>query len=185
GALIPETTSPAAGATPIVSMATLKPLRVYAEVPQSLAPFIRNGDQATVTVVELPGREFKGSITRHPDALSVETRTMRVEVDLANEDLSLYPGMYAKARFVVQVAQGAPLVPDDALVFNHGDVFVPVVRGHKLRLVKVTLGYDNGETVEITSGVAPDDMVALNVGQAARDGENVQPVEAKAASTTR
>ena len=42
----------------------------------------------------------------------------------------------------------------------------------------MTLGFDDGRTVEVTSGIAPDDLVALNVGQAVRDGETVQPVPA-------
>jgi membrane fusion protein, multidrug efflux system len=177
GVLIPETTAPAASPKPIVALATLKPLRVYANVPQTIAPFIRNGDRATVTVAEYPGRDFKGSITRHPEALDSATRTMLVEVDLPNDDLSLYPGMYAKTDFVVTVTQRAPMVPDDALIFRSGKVFVPVVRGHNLHLVEVSLGYDDGQQVEVTRGLGEDDLVALNVGQSARDGEGVQPVE--------
>jgi hypothetical protein len=72
---------------------------------------------------------------------------------------------------------GAPMVPDDALVFRDGKVYVPVVRNNQLHLAEVTLGYDNGQTVEVLSGITPSDKVAVNVGQAARDGENVQPVE--------
>ncbi|HEY6419636.1 MAG TPA: efflux RND transporter periplasmic adaptor subunit [Candidatus Binataceae bacterium] len=179
GMLIPETITPSNGAMPIVAMATLSPLRIYVEAPQSLAPFIRNGDQATTTVPEYPEREFKGTITRHPDALTDATRTMRVEVDLPNEDRALYPGMYATVAFVVSVPTSAPLVPDDALVFRDGKVFVPVVRGRQLHLAEVTLGYDDGQVVEVTRGLGNDDLVALNVGQSARDGEGVQPVEAK------
>ncbi len=177
GMLIPETTTPATSPKPIVALATLKPLRVYANVPQTIAPFIRNGDQATVTVAEYPGRAFKGSITRHPEALDPATRTMLVEVDLSNDDLALYPGMYAKADFVVTVTQRAPLVPDDALIFRGGKVYVPVVRGHHLHLLEVSLGYDDGQHVEVTRGLGEDELVALNVGQSARDGEGVQPVE--------
>ena len=69
GALIPQTTT-SSGGNPIVALATLSPVRVYADVPQSVAPFIQNGDPAVITVNEYPGREFKGSVTRHPDALA-------------------------------------------------------------------------------------------------------------------
>jgi hypothetical protein len=102
---------------------------------------------------------------------------MLVEVDLPNENEVLYPGMYATAEFTVAMGTGAPMVPDDALVFRNGKIYVPVVRKNQLHLAEVTLGYDNGQTVEVLSGINPDDKVAVNVGQAARDGENVQPVE--------
>ena len=179
GALVPQVTSPSAASTPIVAMATLSPLRVYAAAPQSVAPFIRNGDAATITVTEYPQRTFKGAVARHPEALTSDTRTMLVEVDLANEDRALYPGMYAKLVLVVATPAGVPMVPDDALVFRGGKPYVPVVRAGHLRLAAVTLGYDNGVNVEITEGVSDQDMVALNVGQAASDGEPVQPVTAQ------
>jgi RND family efflux transporter MFP subunit len=176
GALVPQTTTPAAGAMPVVAMATLKPMRVYADVPQNLAPFLHNGDPAIVTVAEFPQQDFNGKVTRHPEALNAATRTMLVEVDLPNDDLTLYPGMYAKVAFTVGMPVGVPMVPDDALVFHNGKVYVPVVRDNRMRLREVTLGYDDGQTVEIRKGIAAGDLVAINAGQAARDGEPVQPI---------
>ncbi len=175
GALIPQATAPANG-TPLLTLATLSPVRVYADVPQSAAPLIQNGDPATLTVTQFPGRAFTGSVTRHPDALQPATRTMLVEVDVPNEDETLLPGMYATVTFAVAVPAGPPLVPDDALVFQNSKVYVPVVRDRQLRLAEVTLGYDDGRTVEVTAGVSSDDMVAINLGQSVRDGEAVQPV---------
>ena len=178
GHLVPANTTPGTpGAGAIISISRMAPLRVFIYVPQNIAPFIRNGDAATITAVGYPGQKFTGSITRHPDALSPDTRTMLVEVDLANENQALYPGMYATAEFTVKMGAGAPMVPDDALVFRDGKVYVPVVRNNQLHLAEVTLGYDNGQMVEIISGINQADKVAVNVGQAAREGENVQPVD--------
>jgi RND family efflux transporter MFP subunit len=176
GALIPQVTSPSSGATPIISMATLRPVRVYADVPQNLAPFIKDGDPAELTVADYPRRVFEGTVTRHPHALVTDTRTMLVEVDLPNKDLALYPGMYGTLKLKVSVPEGVPMVPDDALVFRNGKVYVPVVRNDRLYLTEVTLGYDNGLEVEIRSGISGHAMVAINVGQTARDGEPVRPV---------
>jgi RND family efflux transporter MFP subunit len=176
GHLVPAATAATSQTSAIVSMARFKPLRVFTYVPQSVALFMKNGSPATITVNEYPGREFIGSITRHPEALAPDSRTMLVEVDLPNDDSSLYPGMYGMAKFVVSIPSGAPLVPDDALIFRDNKVYVPVVRDQKLRLAEASLGYDNGVAVEVLKGVGYDDLVALNVGQAARDGESVQPV---------
>ena len=178
GALIPQATTPSNG-SPIVTLATLSPVRIYADVPQSVAPFITNGDQATTSVKEYPGRAFRGSVTRHPDALQPATRTMLVEVDVPNDDGALLPGMYASVRFDVAVPAGPPLVPDDALIFQDGKVYVAVVREARLRLSAVTLGYDDGRNVEITGGIGDEDLIAINVGQSVQDGEHVQPVSAE------
>jgi len=178
GHLVPANTTPATpGSGAIISMARSKPLRVFTYVPQNVAPFIKDGDAATITAIGYAGQKFTGTITRHPEALAADTRTMLVEVDLPNENEALYPGMYATAEFTVAMGTGSPMVPDDALVFRDGKVYVPVVRNNQLHLAEVTLGYDNGQTVEVLSGINRSDKVAVNVGQAARDGENVQPVE--------
>jgi membrane fusion protein, multidrug efflux system len=178
GHLVPANTTPGTpGSGAIISISRMSPLRVFVYVPQNVAPFIKDGDAATITAMGYAGQKFTGTITRHPEALSPDTRTMLVEVDLPNENQALYPGMYANAEFIVAMGSGSPMVPDDALIFRDGKVYVPVVRNNQLHLAEVVLGYDNGQTVEVTSGIDPKDKVAVNVGQAARDGENVQPVE--------
>jgi RND family efflux transporter MFP subunit len=183
GALIPQTTA-SSGNTPILTVATLAPVRVYSDVPQDLAPFIRDGDPAEITVGEYPGRIFRGKVTRHPEALTPATRTMLVEVDLPNRDQALFPGMYAKVVFHVVAPVKATMVPDDALVFRDGKPYVPVVRENILKLIPVKLGFDDGVNVEVTGEISDQDTVALNVGQAAHDGERVQPITAQQQQST-
>ena len=175
GALIPQVTTPG-GSTPIVDLATLHPLRVYADVPQDIAAFVKNGDPATITVTQFHNRKFHGTVTRHPEALAPDTRTMRVEVDLPNQYSSLYPGMYATVVLNVSSADDAPFVPDDALIFRDGEACVPVVRNGRINLAKVVLGNDDGREVEIASGLSAGDLIAVNVGQGVEEGDSVQPV---------
>jgi membrane fusion protein, multidrug efflux system len=183
GTLIPQSTAPSASNSPIVALATMTPLRVYAYVPQSLSPFIKDGDPANITVSEFPKRNFSGTVTRHPKALDQNTRTMLVEVDLPNQDRSLYPGMYADMRMTARVTAANIMVPDDALVFRDDKVYLPIVRNNHLSLVEVVLGHDNGYTVEVTGDVQEGELVAMNVGQAAHDGEPVQPVAASSSNS--
>ncbi len=178
GTLIPQATAGSVGANaPIVAVATLDPVRVYVDLPQSAAPLVRDGDPSVVTVSEYPGRRFEGTVTRHPQALAPATRTMLVEVDLPNADGALFPGMYARVAIEIRAPANAPRVPDDALVFRDGKTFVAVVDGDRLRLAEVTLGYDDGRESEVSEGLTGDEMIAVNVGQTARDGELVQARE--------
>lgn len=175
GALIPQVTSPGSS-TPIVELATLHPLRVYADVPQDLAAFVKDGNPVTITVTQYPDRSFSGTVTRHPEALAQDTRTMRVEVDLPNKDSSLYPGMYATLTLSVGSSESASWVPDDAVIFRGGDAYVPIVRKDRVHLARVALGNDDGREVQIASGLSKDDLVAVNVGQGVEEGDPVQPV---------
>jgi RND family efflux transporter MFP subunit len=186
GALVAQTTTPtqsyllshtSENATPIVMLATLKPLRVYASAPQNIANFIYNGGPATISLEQRPGRDITARITRHPEALDPSTRMMLVEADLPNSDGALYPGMYGTMSLTVNVPTSAPLVNDDALIFRDNKVLVPVVRNSVVHLAPVTLGYDNGYAVEAASGISKDDLIALNLGQSATEGERVQPIQ--------
>lgn len=180
GTLIPQSTTPISTVTnaPIVALATMAPLRVYAYVPQSLSLYIKDGDPANITVTEFPQRKYSGMVTRHPEALDQATRTMLVEVDLPNKDRSLYPGMYADMKMTAHVTTASMTVPDDALVFRNNNVYLPVVRNNRLNLVEVTLGHDDGYVVEVNGDLMPGELIAINVGEAALDGEAVQPIAA-------
>jgi multidrug efflux pump subunit AcrA (membrane-fusion protein) len=189
GTLIPAATSPVSAtpnavfqptnntSSPIVSLASQTPLRIYAFVPQTFSSLVKDGDPATVTVIDYPNRKFVGAVTRHPEALDQTTRTMQVEVDLPNKDRSLFPGMYANIKMTAHVTSVSLTVPDDALVFRDDKIYLPVVRDNHLRLVEVTLGHDSGYTVEVSGDLREGEQIALNVGEAARDGEPVQPVQ--------
>ena len=175
GALIPQVTTPGSSIS-IVDLATLYPLRVYADVPQDLAALVKDGELASVSVTQYPDRSFSGTVTRHPEALAQDTRTMRVEVDLPNKDSAMYPGMYATLTLNVGSSDIAPWIPDDALMFRGGDAFVPVVRKNRIHLARVALGNDDGREVQVASGLSKDDLIAVNVGQGVEEGDPVQPV---------
>ena len=182
GALVATGTAVGTSNPSIYQVATLKPLRIYVYLPQAYAPLVRDGDQSVVTVNEYPNRDYNGSITRHPSALDQSTRTMLLEVDLPNDDLSLYPGMYATVAITIKGSSGAPRVPDEALIFDGDQVLVPVVKDNRVHLVQVKLGLDNGIDCEITRGLNGDETVALGLGQAATEGELIQPLFAKPAA---
>jgi RND family efflux transporter MFP subunit len=185
GTLIPQSTGGVAASTPILDMATTKPLRVYIDMPQSDAPFVKDGERAVVTVAEYGGRDFTGTVTRHPEALTPGTRTMRVEVDLPNEDGALLPGMYAQVEITLTDRRSVLRVPDDILIFRDGKTWVPVIDGDRLRVVEVRLGYDDGRLSEVTEGLTGDERIAMNVGQTAKNDEIVQVHDAEAPAQKR
>jgi RND family efflux transporter MFP subunit len=182
GALVANATAQGTSPQSLYDMATLKPLRVYVYLPQNLATLVKNGDSAVVTVNEYPDRDFTGTITRHPEALAESTRTMLIEVDLPNADLALYPGMYSQVAIVLYGNNGAPEVPDEALIFDGRKVYVPIVSDNKIHLAEVTLGLDDGVDCEIKHGISGGEMVALGLGQTAREGEPVRTMMAKASA---
>jgi RND family efflux transporter MFP subunit len=181
GVLVPATTTnTASSAIPVLVIAKVDTLRVYLYVPQSDAAFIRVGDPAELTFPEFPGRVFKGRVARFSRALDMASRTMLTEIDLPNPGGMLLPGMFGNVKLNRKQPRTFPIVPNEALVFRNEKPFVPVVTAeNRLHLQPVTLGFDNGSEVQITSGLKGDETIALSVGQTVTEGLLVQPVVRK------
>jgi RND family efflux transporter MFP subunit len=149
------------------------PLRVYVNVPQTYANLVRKGQAVVVTQAELRGRQFKGEVTRTAGSIDTATRTMQVEVSLPNKDGALLPGAYVSVALPLG-AGGAMTIPANALLFRGEGTRVAVVdAGGRVTLHAVALGRNAGDTVEVTSGLAPTDRFVLNPPDALTDGDVV------------
>jgi len=176
GTLIQSAANAQSGAVPIVSVAKGDQLRVYVYPDQSSAPFVRAGDEATITVPERPGWSRKAKVARTSGELSPKTRTMLTEVDIQNDDHVIVPGSYVQVMLDVQVP---PLleIPAEALTTRADKPQVATLDGEqRIHYKPVVVADDDGQTVRLASGLAPGERVALDVGGAAQDGSPVQVV---------
>lgn len=170
----------AGAARELFHMASDDTLRVYVNVPQVDARAAIPGMTAGLTVPEHPGRTFTGKIARTSNAIDPAFRTLLVEVDVDNRKHELLPGDYAQVHFKLPSDGRAGLVvPVPALIFRSDGLRVAVAQGDKARLVPVTVGRDDGKTVEVASGLRPDDLVIQNPPDSLIDGETVHAVMAQ------
>jgi RND family efflux transporter MFP subunit len=159
--------------TPLYGIAQSERIRVFTDVPQSAAADLSAGSPARVTTTDQHGREFEGKIARTSESLDPQSRTMRVEVDLTNPDRALIPGMYVQVQFQLKPTSFVQ-IPASALLFRAGGPQVAVIgKDDRVRFQEVVIGRDNGNVVEIASGIAPGETVALNIGNQIADGERV------------
>jgi RND family efflux transporter MFP subunit len=174
GAFIPAAT---AGSTPqtaaIVTLMDYSRVRVQVFVPELEVPFITNGVPAQVTVEELRGRTFPGTVTRFAHALDPATKTMLTEIEMANPDGALRPGAYASVQLQVERKQRALLVPVQALLIEKSGPSVFTVAGAKAKKTPVQTGFNDGAHVEITGGLSPGQPVILLGKQALNDAQPV------------
>jgi membrane fusion protein, multidrug efflux system len=92
---------------------------------------------------------------------------------MQNKDLALLPGMYVQAEFALKPANIVQ-VPASAMLFRTGGPQVVVVDATgTARFKDVTIGRDNGNFVEIASGLAEGDRVVLNINSQIADGDQV------------
>lgn len=160
--------------TPLYVMQQNDPMRIFVDVPQRAAADLM-GDRVPVEVYT-PGGEghlYPGSVTRTSGAINVQARTLRVEVDIPNSQQALVPGMYVRVAFGLK-PKGLVQVPAAALIFRSGGPQVARIdRSGRINFRDVTIARDDGNVVELGSGVEPGDQLALNVSSQIGDGEIV------------
>jgi RND family efflux transporter MFP subunit len=156
-------------------IAQTNPLRVYVRVPQPLVHAIAPGQKAELTFQELLGRTYTANVTRTAGAVEPTSRTLQVELQVANPHGEILAGSYAQVRFTEATDPHGLMLSDNALVFRAQGMQAAVVGSdNKVQLRSITLGRDFGNTVEVLAGLSANDRVVLNPPDSIADGMTVQ-----------
>jgi RND family efflux transporter MFP subunit len=149
-------------------------LRIFVSVPEIYADSVRDGAQVEITQDADPSRVLKGKITRNANAINQTTRTLNVEVDAANSSGQLLPGAYVFVHMKLPAGFNTATIPSNTLIFRAQGLQVGVVRNGRVQLVPITIGHDFGSTVEVTSGITPQDAVILDPSDSLISGAQVE-----------
>jgi len=164
-------------------IAAIYKLRVFVNVPQVYSHATVRGMKADLTFPELPGKRFTGTLVRTADAIDPATRTLLVEVDVANPTGQLLPGAYTEVHFAIRSNRSTLIIPSASLIFRSDVVRVAIVEGNHAKLVPVIVGRDFGNTIEILSGLSDTSALIPNPPDSIIDGEAVRVIQPKATSS--
>jgi RND family efflux transporter MFP subunit len=168
---------PASGGAALFRIAESGMLRITVDVPQTSAAYVRVGGSAEVTLQEIPGRTFRGKISRTANALDATTRTLPTEIEVANPTGILLPNMFAQVKLVNVGAVSSALIPGDALIVRSNGTQVAVVtEGDRIHFQAIEVGRDFGQTTEVRAGLSGDELVVVNPTDDVREGGRVKPV---------
>ncbi|TMA79686.1 MAG: efflux RND transporter periplasmic adaptor subunit [Deltaproteobacteria bacterium] len=171
------------GTRELFRLAQVDVLRIFVYVPQSYAPDIKPGMTAEVTVRELPGRVFQGTVTRTAGAIDAASRTLLTEVQVPNRDGTLLSGSYATVKFKTERADPPLVVPQSALLIDAKGVRVALVEGDgTLHYRPIQIGRDFGNEVEVLSGIDATDALAVGLASNIADGAGVEIAKPVAAT---
>jgi len=161
--------------TLLYRMAQDDPIRIFVDVPQSAAPdLMKIGIPAKILIGAASSPSISGAITRTSDAIDPRARTFRAELDIPNPDGRLVSGEYVQVAFDLQ-NNGMSQVPAAALVFATSGPRVAVVGPDgTVKFQPVTIGRDDGNEVELSSGVTDGERLVLNISNQIVAGQKVQ-----------
>ena len=125
---------------------------------------------ADLALAEFPGRTA--------DAINMTTRTLLIEIDVANPTNTLLSGSYAEVHLKVAVQASTFIIPVNTLIFRSEGLRVGLVKDGKVTLTAVTPGHDFGDQIKIVSGLKADDQLIVNPPDSVVTGQQVQIVHA-------
>ena len=170
----PKGTNAPANSGGLFQIARIDVLRIFISVPQTFASTIKAGQTANISFRELPQKTFTGRVVRTTSALDPGSRTLLTEVQTANSDYQLLPGMYATVNFGVQSPDPPVRIPATALIIHADGPEVAVVSSdQKVHYQKVVIGRDYGNELDIVSGLEPGATIIVNVADGLQEGAQV------------
>src|SRR4029077_20639405 len=155
-------------------LAQTDPIRVFVNVPETYSSHIRPGLGAYLELTQYPGRKFQGKVVRTAEAIDPAARTLLTEVDVPNKSGELLPGGYAQVVLQVRTPGERVLVPVNSLLFrSEGLRAVVIGSDDRAHLQPLSIGRDFGTTLEVVSGLKPDQWIVLNPPDSLEDGQQV------------
>ena len=163
------------GGSPIYVVEQITPVKLYVGISEMDYTRVKKNDTVTLTADALPGKTFTGRIARIYPTIDAATHTFTAEVNVANGDRLLRPGMYARVT-VNFGSNHSIVVPDDCVVKQQGSgvrsVFV-LQADNTVKEVVVTLGRHFGTEYEILSGISEGDNVVVKGQTSLKNGSKV------------
>jgi len=154
-------------------MQAVSTLRVYTNLPGIFSGSVKHGETIDLTFAEHPSQVFHGKLVRTADAIDPTSRTLLVEVDVDNRKGDLLAGTLAQVHFKVNPVGSVFVIPVSALIFRSEGLRVAIVKDGVAHLNPVTIGQDDGRTVQIITGLQSNDKVIQDPPDSLIEGEKV------------
>ena len=155
---------------PVMVVVRLDPLKVIAEIPEKMAPWIHPGLEAELQVDAYRDKKFTGKVSRISPGVNATTRAFAFEALVPNSDSVLKPGTFARVHIESGKVDDVLTLPYAALQYRYGVNRVFVVNGDKLAMRELTVGERIGDRIEVVTGVKAGERVAVSDVDTLADG---------------
>jgi RND family efflux transporter MFP subunit len=145
-------------------------LRLVIEVPEMYTSQIAGKSVFNFSVNSLPGKIFKGTLSRASGALSTKYRSEAAEIDVLNNGHLLKPGMYAQVDLPLTGNKDALIVPHSSIVTSTERKYVIVVRDGRTKWIDVEEGNSSNDLTEVFGNLNPGDKVIARANDEIKEG---------------
>src|ERR1043166_3234087 len=161
-----------AASSPLLRVSENGRLRLVFPVSVSFVSLIKAGEPVEIRI-ESPSRTLTGVVSRFTREIEMATRTMEVEVEVPNPDLSLIPGMYASVVLKLERREKALVVPVEAVARQKLSSVYPINRDSKIEERIINIGLETANKLEVLSGLSENDLVMIGNRSQVKPGQKV------------
>ena len=159
---------------PLFEVAEIDPIEIEIGVSDKRFSELKIGQAATVSVDGYPKMAFDGEVKKIQPAIDPMTRTFKVTVGVANPEELLKPGMFARAEIQIDYHKNTLVMRRAALLEEEGKYYAVAVRDGKAYRAEISLGYRDGDLVEVLDGLLESDQVVVEGAYALAQDAPVQ-----------
>lgn len=161
----------------LMTIYNIKKLNAQMKVPEIYIPKLKTGQNVEVEIDALGEEKVNGKITKISGAPDPKTRMFIVYVSLPFANPLIKPGMFAKARIIVNRKDNAFIVPEEAVFEEAGKNYIYIVENNKAKKVEVKTGQNFAGKIELESGVSAGDKVVASGKENLSSGSRVKIVK--------
>lgn len=163
--------------TPILSIVEIDPVIAVIQVTEKDYPLIRLGQQAKVEADGFPDKVFIGTVSRISPVFRESSRQAKLELEVANPEHLLKPGMFTRCTLELDRAEEAVSVPEMAMSKRNNQigVFKVAEDSTTVEWVEVRPGFKSGEQVQLIDSELSGQVVTLGQ-QFIKEGSKVRIV---------
>lgn len=172
-----EEGDPVMANAPLISVVDLDPILAVIYVTERDYGNLQTGQGVTLTTDAFPGRQFQGKVIRVSPVFRMASRQARVELTIPNPDHLLKPGMFVRAKAVLDRVEEAQIVPIESIVMRSGSshIFLVDEETNTVRMEPVDLGIQQDGLVQVIGQNVQGRVVTLGM-QLLDDGSKVSVV---------
>lgn len=167
-------------AQPLFTISDTHLMRVFVRVPQNYAAQMQTSQQAELVLPEHNGKTFPAAVTRSAHAVDVASGSVLVELQANNDNGKLMPGAYAQVSFKLATTKDHIRIPGSAILYRDKQPAIATIDDNNIVTLKpITIGRDEGTTVEVVAGIRVNDRIITTPPDAIRSGDEVRVAKAK------
>ncbi len=159
--------------TPLAVIVNLNPVKATFQVNSFQITQLEKDQKVAVTFDGIEG-SFDGKLNAVPPTANEQSGSFLIEIPIENKDLKIKGGMKATAVIQTDVIKKAIVIPKDSIVYGEKETYVYAPQGEKVKKVKVELGAESDDNIQITSGLSKGDEVITKGKDRLNDASEIQ-----------